>query len=306
MTRLPVPAAAITPLPGGSDGAEVHVTPLLCGRMPAPPGWLSRPAGPLKQVRGLGLAIPRSEWLSIPIPAFLLRHPSAGTIVVDSGLHADMVEHPVRNVGRLGARAFRTQMTPDMALPAQLAAHDVDIADVDLVVMTHMHWDHTSGLSQLASGTPVVVDAREWAAFASGGFTDGYLHRHVEGSDLDWRLLNLDAGEPHGAFSRTLDLFGDGSVRLCATRGHSPGHCSLLIGGLGGQRILLVGDAAYSVSTLRERFTPLFLDDVATFHESLDALNRELAEHPDTLVACGHDPDVWPPFAPQPLPAAAR
>jgi len=297
MSSLPVPGAALVPLPGGSDGAEVDVIALECGRVPAPPGWLDRPGGPLWQLRGLGLHIPRSRWLSIPIPAFLLRHPTAGVIVVDSGLHGSIVEDPTRNLGRAGARIFPTFMKPEMALPARLAEHGLDVTDIALVVMTHLHWDHTSGLTQLAPGTPVVVDAREWTAFTSGGLTSGYLHRHVD-DQLEWKLLDLDGGEPHDAFSRSVDLLGDGSIRLCATRGHAAGHCSLLLRGSGGRRVLLCGDAAYSMSTLREGYTPLFLDDVATFHESLAALNRQLDAHPDTLVACGHDPDVWPPFDP--------
>ncbi len=291
----------MTPLPGGSDGAEVEVIPLECGRMPAPPGWLDKPTGPAKQLRVI--ASRRSTWLSIPIPAFLLRHPTAGTIVVDAGLHADMADNPARNVGRAGTYVFPTKMTPEMALPQRLAEHGESVEDVALVVMTHMHWDHTSGLSHLAPGTPVVVDAREWSAFTTGGFRDGYIPRHVD-ERLEWRLLDLDGGTPHGAFSRTIDLLGDGSIRLCATRGHSAGHCSLLIRGPGGQRILLVGDAAYSVSTLRARYTPLFLHDVATYHESLEAIDRELT--PDTLVACGHDPDIWPPFPAQLRAAVAR
>lgn len=295
MARLPVPGSATTPLPGGSDGAEVEVLPLECGRMPCPPGWLHRPDGPLSPVRAMAPILTRRGMLSIPIPAFLVRHPTAGVIVVDSGLHASTVDDPAQSFGRAGRMLYRVSSTRDMCLPRQLAAHGVDVADVALVVMTHLHYDHTSGLAHLAPGTRAVVDAAEWRAFAGGGFTEGYMHHHVDGR-LAWELLDVQGGGLHGAFAHTLDLFGDGSVRLLSTPGHTAGHCSLLLRGTGGRRVLLCGDASYSAASLAAGWVPLFLDDQDAFEASRAALRADLAEHPQTLVAHGHDPDVWPPF----------
>ena len=60
---------ATLPLPGGRDGATVRLHPLLAGEMLSPPGLLERPSGRLATPRVfLGS---RSDWVWIPIPAFL-------------------------------------------------------------------------------------------------------------------------------------------------------------------------------------------------------------------------------------------
>lgn len=296
MATLPVPGTVSAPLPGGSDDAEVEVYPLECGRMPAPPGLLRRPGGRLWPARAIAPVVTRRGMLSIPIPAFLIRHPTAGAIVVDSGLHASTIDDPVQSFGRAGRMIYRVTSTHDMCLPRQLAAHGVDVADVALVVMTHLHYDHTSGLAHLAPGTRVVVDEVEWRAFDGGGFAEGYMHHHAD-ERLAWSTLDLDgAGEPHGAFAHTLDLLGDGSVRLLSTRGHTAGHCSLLLRGAGGRRVLLCGDASYSAAALAGGWVPALMQDRAAFEASRAALRADVAAHPDTLVAHGHDPDLWPPF----------
>ncbi len=42
--------------------------------------------------------------LTIPIPAFLIRHPSAGAILVDTGLHPSIATDGSENFGKLAAR----------------------------------------------------------------------------------------------------------------------------------------------------------------------------------------------------------
>jgi len=49
-------------------------------------------------------------------------------------------------------------------------------------------------------------------------------------SESRMRLIDFDSdGERHGAFAQTVDLLGDGSVRLISTPGHTFGHLSVLI-----------------------------------------------------------------------------
>ena len=57
----------------------------------------------------------------------------------------------------------------------------------------------------------------------------------------------MDFGDapPGAGFSHTLDLLGDGSIRLVSTPGHSPGHLSVLLRAATGP-VLVVGDAAYT------------------------------------------------------------
>lgn len=277
------------PLPGGSEGATVAVHPLVTAEMLAPPRFFERPDGPLWMLRGLGLGTPAAKRHVLPIPAFLVEHPTAGAILIDTGLHADVASDPRGNLGRATAAMTSIRMRPEQAVPAQLRARGLEPGDLAFVLMTHLHYDHASGVSQFP-GVTFVVDATEWDAFGDGGLLQGYRHGLVE-HPVEWRTVDVVAdGSPHGPFDHTLDLLGDGSIRLLATPGHTAGHRSLLLRTAGEGELLLTGDAAYTRRTIERRWVPLFVEDVPGYLRSLEALAAWTEQHPEAPVLCGHDP----------------
>jgi N-acyl homoserine lactone hydrolase len=180
-------------------------------------------------------------------------------------------------------------MRPEQAVPAQLRARGIEPADLAFVLMTHLHYDHASGVSQFPGAT-FVVDAQEWDAFAKGGLLQGYRHALAE-HPVHWRTVDVVAdGTPHGPFDHALDLLGDGSIRMLATPGHTDGHRSLLVRTAGEGEVLLTGDAAYTRRTIERRWVPLFVEDVAEYLRSLEALAAWAEQHPGAAVLCGHDP----------------
>jgi glyoxylase-like metal-dependent hydrolase (beta-lactamase superfamily II) len=266
------------PFDGGRAGAGVRVHPLRSADMLAPPRFLRRPDGPLWLLRGLGAHVPRSKWMTIPIPCFLVEHPEAGPFLIDTGLHASVAEDPAANLGRVAKLMYSIRMTADDAAPAQLQVRGIDPAQIGLVLMTHLHYDHASGASQFPNAT-FLVERREWDAAQRGGFRQGYHGPHFD-PQLDWRAIDVE----HEA-----DLFGDSSVVLLHTPGHTPGHLSLLLRLESGERLLLTADAAYAKQTLADRWLPLFVDDETAYFASLDRLIAQAAEADH--VVCGHDPD---------------
>jgi N-acyl homoserine lactone hydrolase len=87
-------------------------------------------------------------------------------------------------------------------------------------------------------------------------------------------------------------VFGDGSLTLVATPGHSAGHLSLIIR-LGEREALIAGDAIYTMTTLREGERPWRSDDPQAFERSLEAIQAYDREHPDALIIPGHDMAAW-------------
>ncbi len=106
-------------------------------------------------------------------------------------------------------------------------------------------------------------------------------------------LLDFDAdGIPHAGFERTIDLFGDGSVRAADTHGHSPGHLSLILQLTDGQA-LLAGDAIFTTSALRGEAEPWRIKDRPCYRHSLSQLRRFATDHPTALIVLGHDMQSW-------------
>lgn len=298
------PRPARVPLPGGSEDAAVRVWPFLTGEMLAPPRFFERPAGPLGILRGLGLHVPRSRWRWVPIPAFLIEHPTAGRILVDTGLHPSVAHDPAENLGRAARALFTFRVEPGQAVSARLRAMGTEPEDIGLVVMTHLHYDHASAVVEFPNAT-FVVDGREWEAAANGGIVQGYRPRLIDHA-FDWRTLDFEdeAVDSFAGFGRSIDLLGDGSIRLVSTPGHSPGHLSLVLRLPDGE-LLLAGDAAYARRTIDETLVPLFVGDGHLYLRSLKEIQRYVERTPGAMVVCGHDPDGWAAL-PQPGPLSSR
>jgi N-acyl homoserine lactone hydrolase len=278
------------PLPGGRPGSTVRLRPLLAAELLSPASLLDSAGGRLAPLRTL--LSRRSERIWIPVPAFLIEHPSAGPVLVDTGLHPSVGMEPRDNLGLLGARIYVARGVAG-GVPERLRELRLDPRDVRTVVMTHLHADHASGIAEFPEAT-FVVDGREWEAAGGGGVLKGYHHEHFDHA-FDWRAVEYDGALAQGLspFGQTVDLFGDGSVRLLSTPGHTLGHQSVLVR-LRQRDALLCGDAAYLRRTIDEDARPLLRADEHLFRRSLREIRRFVEREPDAVVIPGHDADTWP------------
>jgi glyoxylase-like metal-dependent hydrolase (beta-lactamase superfamily II) len=288
------PKPAELPLPGGRPGASVKVHPILTGEIHAPQAHTDRPSGRLALPKLAGQLVgPRGGWQWLPVPAFLVEHPGAGAVVIDTGLHPSCTSDVAGNMGRIGKLLYHVRMDREQALRSQLPARGVRLEDVRLVIMTHLHIDHASAVSEFPDSS-FLVDRREWGAAAEGGTRQGYHSRQFDHA-FDWRALDYesDAVESFAGFPRSFDVFGDGSLRVVSTPGHTPGHQSVVLRSRGGE-ILVVGDAAYTERELRGEAKPLIVHDEHLHRRSLREIAEYRRETPDALVIPGHDRDFWP------------
>jgi N-acyl homoserine lactone hydrolase len=294
MATAAEPRPAELPLPGGGpNGTRVKLHPLLTAKGYAPPAFFLGEQGRFAWRRALGFGVPRSQWLTFPIPAFLVEHPSAGRILVDTGFHGSVAANPQANLGRLNARFFRgVEMEPDQAVAAQLRARGIQPADVKVVVMTHLHSDHASAISDFPDAT-FVVSAAEWAAASEGGPMHGYVKRQFD-HGFDWRLLDFEGRDASSfsGFARSFDLFGDGSVRTVYTPGHTLGHMSVVLSTARAE-VLIAADAIYLRKTLEDTHLPYRVADEHLFRRSLREIRQYATETPDALIVPGHDWDAW-------------
>jgi N-acyl homoserine lactone hydrolase len=293
MATAAEPRPAVLPLPGGTKDAKVRLHPLLTATVKGPPGWFLREEGRLGGLRALGFRVPKDTWLTAPIQCFLVEHPTAGPVLIDTGFHASVAVKPRSNLGRLGALIYKDiDMRPEQAAVAQLRDKDIQPSDVKVVIMTHLHPDHASAISDFADATFLVSDV-EWEAATEGGQRQGYVHSQFD-HGFDYRLVDFDADTANSfsGFARSLDVFGDGSVRLVFTPGHTLGHMSVVLRTAAGE-VLVAGDAIFMHRTLEEDHLPFSLPDEHLFRRSLRELRQYLKETPDALVIPGHDWEAW-------------
>jgi N-acyl homoserine lactone hydrolase len=293
MATAAEPRPAELPLPGGREGASVRVHPLMTGRMIGPEAWFLRRDGRLAWRRALGLGMTRSEWLELPVPAFLVEHPRAGPVLIDTGFHPSVAVEPRKNLGPVAHILFKdVRMEAEQAATAQLRAKGVEPSRVNVVVMTHLHVDHASAISEFPDAT-FVVSRAEWAAATSQGQLHGYVRRQFDHA-FDYRLLDFEGPdvESFASFGRSFDLFGDGSVRCVYTPGHTLGHQSVVLR-LRRREALVAADAVYLRRNLDEmRLSHRTADDHLS-ERSLREIRRYARDTPDALIIPGHDWDAW-------------
>jgi glyoxylase-like metal-dependent hydrolase (beta-lactamase superfamily II) len=154
-----------------------------------------------------GLAGPGGDALiDVPCFAFLLTG-DGGTVLVDSG------PDPVR-----AARAgFRAHGQPGPAMLDALAMRGRAAGDVDLVVHTHLHYDHMQN-DDVFPRAVAVVQERE-ARWAAGPDADEFC---ISVADF----LSGQAGRLRLVDGEREVLPG---LRLLPTGGHTPGHQAVLV-----------------------------------------------------------------------------
>jgi glyoxylase-like metal-dependent hydrolase (beta-lactamase superfamily II) len=227
--------------------------------------------------RQLDLFLPGAWSTAVPIHCWAVEH--AGRLVlVDTGETAGVHDIPFA----------RFDVSPEEELPACLAAAGLSLADVDSVVLTHMHGDHMDGAVHVRG--PVLVHDVELSFARSRGarVMQRLLRQPVPGA-VEFQALRLDGGA-FGAFARSSPLNADGRIVAVDTAGHTPGHISVLCVDDDGYHVLLAGDATDTVEQLRalraDAVAPKPAVSIATMHTIL----AHADQHP-TVYVPSHDPE---------------
>jgi N-acyl homoserine lactone hydrolase len=283
------------PLAGGTPGATVTVEPMVAGSVTWPRSMMVSPGGRFLTLKLLKALLSGKPEATVPVPSFLIRHPSAGAVLVDTGLHPSIATDGQENFGRLAARFGKPGLEAGKDVPAQLRGRGLDPGEIPIVVMTHMHIDHASAISEFPGSTFVVSEV-EWEAAANGPkpLLNGYRRAHYDFA-FDYRTVDFDRGgiDSYATFGRTFDLFGDGSIHLAYTPGHSAGHMSV-IARLKDRDFVIGGDATY-VEGQFDGSVPLAPRpfDAHNYRRSLQELRLFKREFPNAIVTPGHDPAFY-------------
>lgn len=273
----------------------MRVIPITAGHIRVRPSFLLTPEAQIASpARALGQLLRRSAvpWI-LPVPVFLIEHPTRGHVLIDTGFAPDALTNPARTMGRLAGVLFENDPQDLLGL---LRGHGA--AQIDTVLMTHFHTDHIGGLGLFPSAE-FIADRAEWeAGLARGGWQSGY-HRPSISATTRRRELDFDGPEAAalGPFKRTLDVFGDGTVIACSTPGHAPGHVSYVLRLTPGAELLITGDACYFARQLTDLAPAGIVRDRVGYASSLAAVAAYSARAGVTTVT-GHDPDVWPTLPP--------
>jgi len=179
------------------------------------------------------------------VEAFLIVHPR-GTLLWDAGVIPDELVKPE---GTVEARA-----TVHTTLKGQLAAIGYKPADITYLALSHNHYDHSANANAFAGSTWLVQRAERAFMFPDTPPATPAAPTQISHSDRWSELRNSKTTILDGDY----DVFGDGSVVIIATPGHTPGHQSLFVNLKKTGPVVLSGDLYhYPAERELKDFTPL-------------------------------------------------
>jgi len=135
-------------------------------------------------------------------------------------------------------------------LESQLAGIGVKPSDIKFVGISHTHPDHI-GNAEMFPGVPFLIQKTEYDTYFAPG------KNGIAKPPSDTRPTFLKE-HPVTLVQEDLDVFGDGSVMIVYTPGHTPGHQSLLVHLTKTGYILLSGDAVHLQENWDNRRIPYF------------------------------------------------
>ena len=208
--------------------------------------------------------------IKAPVTAFLIDHPR-GLALFDTGL-GSRFERPKGSPleGFIDLEAGDT-------MAARLRGIGVDASDVRWIIASHLHADHAGGNVDFPNATVVVQESEVDFARAEA---DGMLYA----------LEEFDTGQPFLKLHGEHDLFGDGTVIVFPTPGHTPGHQSARVR-TDHAEIVLTGDCCSMRRSLEDFRLPDHCHNADQFIGSLHLLRK--MQDRGARVFPSHDPDFW-------------
>ena len=224
--------------------------------------------------------------ITTPVSSYLIVH-AKGKLVFDTGISCDALADPAARLGKRVASLFAIRSRAGEDAVSQLATLGIRPDEIRYVVNSHFHFDHCGCNASFPRAEFLVQRAELATARAEGS--------RYNAKDWDHPLAYREVDGEH-------DVFGDGSVVLLPTPGHTAGHQSLWIRAGAGAQFVLTADACYTQEHLDRTILPSNTHDAAQMTHSLTVL-RGLRDRQGVELLYGHDAAQWDalPHAPRPL-----
>ncbi|HEY8618439.1 N-acyl homoserine lactonase family protein [Phenylobacterium sp.] len=264
MRLFALTAAALCLLGGEAAAAapDVRLHALDCGRLTVPNADPFADDGAYKGVAK-----------DLVVPCYLVRHPK-GDLLWDTGVPQAIADMPGgKGPGGISVARKLTDQLKELGLRPE---------DVEYVSVSHSHFDHIGNAGLFARSTWIVDPDERAYAFrpqARANAAEFAAYSALENA----KTILVEGDALH-------DVFGDGSVQVVPTPGHTPGHTVLLVRLPKAGPVLLTGDLWHIAESRAARRVPRFNVDRAQTLRSYDRVEA-LARETGARVVRQHVPE---------------
>lgn len=215
----------------------------------------------------------KKKKMVLPVSAYLIQHPK-GNILIDTGWDSKFARERPKEWFGLVDKISGPIIMDSEGIDSKLKRSGFEVRDIEHIFISHMDFDHTSGLRLVKDAKDICTSEEEWKACNKFSF------RYID----TWTgICNVKTFHYEntgiGPVGRSYDVFGDGSVLLIHTPGHSHGLFSVKIQN-GNHYLILGNDGAYVSDSFEKHIIPGFTVD-----------NKKARASLEWLISCRNDPD---------------
>jgi glyoxylase-like metal-dependent hydrolase (beta-lactamase superfamily II) len=235
---------------------------------------------------------PMEPPIKIPVGFFVIKHPK-GNVLFDTGNNDKIIDN--FDYWPKGMQGLDPVRTPDIAIDAQLRKIGLRPDDIKYVVVSHMHLDHGGNVAKFPNSTLIIQrDEINYAMWPDEPFTGPFIREDA------WVLrAPSGSGKPNAMNMIILDkedydIFGDGSVVVKYSIGHTKGHQMMIVRLPKKGTTILTGDNVYFRENVDKHIPPnlVLAYDPAGIMRAYDFIRQMMAtEGADYFTA--HDPDAY-------------
>jgi N-acyl homoserine lactone hydrolase len=237
-------------------------------------------------ITGLIPTVPKEKQrdVTIPVSMWVIDHPK-GLVVFDTGINA-AVTQDCKSYWQPGLCDFLkpTNKREEM-IDAQLKKIGLSTDKVKVVITSHTHLDHVGNIKMFPNAIHVLQKKelyQGWFPEKFQGRTGGaFVMADLEGT-RDFNFLELDGD---------YDLYGDGSIIIYSTPGHTLGHQSVKVKLASGKSMIMSQDAIWMQENM-DGYPAGLNYSILDYTKSINRLKfmRDLEGAP---IFYGHDQDQW-------------
>jgi glyoxylase-like metal-dependent hydrolase (beta-lactamase superfamily II) len=157
----------------------------------------------------------------MPVVMFIIDHPK-GLVVFDTGNNVVISDGNCKSHWNSWiCDALQPSQTREEVIDRQLEKVGYSVGDVKIVITSHSHLDHIGNIEMFPDAIHVIQKKELYQAWWPEKFQRGGAHVMADYDDArDFTYFELNGD---------YDLFGDGSVVIISTPGHTLGHQSVKV-----------------------------------------------------------------------------
>ena len=227
----------------------------------------------------------------------LIEHSEKGYILFDTGYTQRFFEGAKKFPYQIYAGITKVNLKKEEEVVHQLKAKGIKADEVKYIIISHFHADHIGGLKDFPNAQFICTkvgyeDVRGKAGFSGliRAFMPNLMPKDFEDR---CRFVEVEKGTIiHPSLGKMVDVFGDGTIKMCALDGHALGMIGILVA-TPKREVFLVSDAAWLKSNYEDLKLPhpivkLFFYSWKDFKMNIQRIHTFYKNNPETLIVPSH------------------